>query len=126
MPPTSISVTLPIPPSVNAIWRCQGKRIRKSKVYRNWCTSCDVIALQGMIPRPRYARPVSVEIIVRSGHGWRRGRDLDNTAKPIIDWLVSWQVLENDDWSIVQHVTISLDTMPRPAACVDVTVRIAQ
>lgn len=126
MPPQSITLTLPIPPSVNAIWRCQGRRIRKSKIYRQWQMSCDIAALQAVIPRPRIARACSIELIVRSGHGWRKGRDLDNVIKPVIDWLVHWQIIENDDWTIVQHVSISLDTMPRPNACVDVSVRISQ
>jgi Holliday junction resolvase RusA-like endonuclease len=121
--PTTISVTLPIPPSANAIWRCQGRRVRTSKLYRQWQMSCDIAALQACVPRPRIASPCAIEIILRSGHGWRKGRDLDNCIKPVIDWLVHWSILADDEWSIVQHVSISIDTLPRAVACIDVTVR---
>ena len=117
-----ISLTLPIPPSVNQIWRCQGSKIRKSKTYRLWQASASLYAMSSAISRPKITKPVAVEMIVRTGHGWRSSRDIDNIAKPILDWLVLWGVLSTDNCSVVRSVLITIDTMPRAVACVDVTV----
>jgi len=117
-----VTITLPIPPSVNQIWRCQGSKVTKSKTYRNWQASCTMYALTNAIPRPRIRKAVAVEIIVRTGHGWRNTRDIDNIAKPVLDWLVLWGLLSTDNCSVVRSVLITIDTLPRPVACVDVTV----
>jgi len=118
-----IQVTLPIPPSVNQIWRCQGNKIRKSRNYRLWQSAASLAAMTTAIPRPAFAKPVAVEMVVRTGHGWRSNRDLDNICKPVLDWLVMWGILASDDCSVVRSVLITIDTLPRAVACVDVTIR---
>jgi Holliday junction resolvase RusA-like endonuclease len=61
-------------------------------------------------------------VIVRTGHGWRSSRDIDNLLKPILDWLVRWNILAGDDCSVVRQILISIDPLPRPVACVDITI----
>lgn len=76
------------------------------------------------VPRPKIRKPVAIELIVRTGHGWRSSRDIDNIAKPVLDWLVFWGVLSTDNCSVVRSLLITIDTMPRAVACVDVTVSV--
>jgi Holliday junction resolvase RusA-like endonuclease len=119
-----VTCTLPIPPSVNSIWRVSNGRIRKSAKYREWLTCCDLSALQARVPRPSISKPCSIEVIVRTGHGWRGSRDIDNLLKPILDWLVRWNILAGDDCSVVRQILISIDPLPRPVACVDITIAV--
>ncbi|NBW09690.1 MAG: RusA family crossover junction endodeoxyribonuclease [Caulobacteraceae bacterium] len=120
--PVALWLTLPIPPSTNAIWRCQGRRIRKSKNYRIWLEQCDLAALEQRVPRHGWTGPHAISIVIRTGPGWRGNRDLDNCLKPILDWLVHWHVIEDDCCSIVRSVSISIDTQPISSACAEVTI----
>jgi len=65
---------------------------------------------------------VSVDVIVRTGHGWNRSRDIDNILKPILDWLVRWNILGGDDCGTVRQITVSIDPRPQPVACIEVTI----
>lgn len=51
---------------------------------------------------------VKVTIAIHTGKGWRRGRDLDNLIKPILDWSVRYGLLVDDDWEHVPSVGISV------------------
>jgi len=51
---------------------------------------------------------VKVTITIHTGKGWRRGRDLDNLIKPILDWSVRYGLLMDDDWEHVPSVGISV------------------
>ena len=83
-----IQLTLPVPPSVNTIWRVSNGRMVKSAKYREWLSCCDVYALQSRVPRPGIKKPCAVDVVIRTGHGWKTSRDIDNILKPILDWLV--------------------------------------
>lgn len=117
-----IQLTLPVPPSVNTIWRVSNGRMVKSAKYREWLSCCDLAALQSRIPRPSIKKPVSVDVVVRTGHGWNRSRDIDNLLKPILDWLVRWDILSGDDCGVVRQIHLSIDPRPQPVACIEVTI----
>lgn len=89
-----------------------------------WQSSASLYAMTAAVPRPQIKKPVAVELIVRTGHGWRSSRDIDNIAKPILDWLVQWGILSTDNCSVVRSLLVTIDTMPRAVACVDVTVSV--
>lgn len=121
--PTPILITLPVPPSANAIWRVARRgRITKSTAYTKWLHECDIIGLTERVPRGSIEHPVSIAITVRSGPGWRRDRDIDNIIKPTLDWLVRWCVLSDDNCGIVRHIEVSYDTLPVSQSCVCVSI----
>lgn len=117
-----IQLTLPVPPSVNTIWRVSNGRMVKSAKYREWLSCCDVYALQSRVPRPGIKKPCAVDVVIRTGHGWKTSRDIDNILKPILDWLVRWDILSGDDCGVVRQITVSIDSKPQPVACVEVSV----
>lgn len=71
---------LPLPPSVNSMWRSFKGRTILSKQGRAYKKACAAI-LAGQTPT---ARPVRVQLSVYMA---RRGCDLDNRIKPTLDVL---------------------------------------
>lgn len=63
------------------------------------------------------ADKVSVTITVARGKGFRRGRDLDNLIKPILDWSVRYGLLVDDDWEHVPNITIRMGDEETHAYC---------
>lgn len=100
---------LPIPPSTNHIWRAARGKVYKSSKYTAWLNESDhAIAVQECkIHQAR--RPVKVLILITPGKGWRSNRDLDNCAKPILDYLVARGWLEDDSCQFVREVTVRLN-----------------
>ncbi len=101
------SVVLSVPPSVNAIWRAVrahggGLKFHKSTKYEGW--------RQVAVPLCRYTMAkhsglVSVSIVVFGGKGMRKGRDVDNLIKQILDCLVSAGRITDDSTDHVRRVT---------------------
>ena len=116
-------VELPIPPSVNAIWRTvrvrSGARVTLSKQYRQWLDHA-IILLRMHMPRAT-AYPVAVRVTILRGKGWRKGRDADNAIKVISDALVKAGRITDDSEDYVTEFTIRFG--PNAAnACVLVSV----
>jgi len=119
------SVTIPIPPTANHIWKVVSNRIIKGAHYRQWLQHCSELMSEHMKP---VAGPVEVTITIRLGKGFSRDRDLDNCIKPVLDALKPphWSrpkegevrkitshgasTLEDDNHLIVQRVVA--DTLP--------------
>lgn len=112
-----ISLTLPYPPSTNAIWRQVDGRTLVSKKYRQWmATALSLVALA-------HAGQVSggFKVTITAHRPDRRRRDLDNLLKPILDCLVKAQVVEDD--SKAKAIAIEwADDEPSERAGVDVCV----
>lgn len=72
--------------------------------------------------------PVIVRIKIHGGRGWRQGRDIDNIAKPVIDFLVHSGVIFDDNYEIVRRISISYfpPRNPKDKAYVEVSVRRCQ
>jgi|SRR5581483_2272774 len=87
-----ISLTLPYPPSSNALWRAvQGRNIASER-YRQWKGRA---LAELMLQRPkRINGPYRLTIVATRPD--RRPRDLDNLAKPIGDILQEFGVIRND------------------------------
>lgn len=100
---------LPIPPSVNKIWRSNRGRVHRSKTYDIWVAQADAVAIEaGLLRTDVIAEKVSITITVARGKGFRRGRDLDNLIKPILDWSVRYGLLVDDDWEHVPDISIRM------------------
>lgn len=83
---------LPTPPSVNALWRVTGKRVYKSKKYRDWIS--EVALSLEMEPRPEIDYPFNIEMIV--GRPSKRRMDIDNRAKAVMDVLEHCKIITDD------------------------------
>lgn len=100
------SISLPFPPSVNAIWRSVKGRNIKSKPYRDWQAEAGTqLAMQ----RPeKHEGPVEVNMAFAPPD--KRRRDIDNLAKPCLDILVQHQVIQRDDIAFVRKLTLEVGT----------------
>lgn len=97
-------ISLPFPPSVNALYRAVGGRSILSAGYRDWKRHA---GLELMIQRPKkHAGPVSVEVALCPPD--KRRRDIDNAGfKAVLDLLVTHQIIEADDSTIVRSIKAS-------------------
>lgn len=85
-------ITIPFPPSTNALWRSVGGRNILSAPYRKWLTEAhQLVALQ---------RPAKVtgpyRMTVTATRPDNRRRDLSNTIKALEDLLVKAGVIRDD------------------------------
>lgn len=63
-----------------------------------------------MIGKPgQVAGPLEIQIKAIAGKGWRKNRDLDNLAKPLIDLLKHTAVIKDDNSTIVKRITLWLE-----------------
>lgn len=90
--PLAVELSLPYPPSGNALWRSNRGRVHKSERYTRWLKDAGYIALE--------QRPGGIvgpyKISIQATRPDKRRRDLDNLLKPISDLLVSVGVIEDD------------------------------
>lgn len=97
-------ISLPFPPSVNALYRAVGGRSILSAEYRAWKQEAGlVLAAQrpGKVPG-RVA--VTVELCAPD----KRRRDADNAGlKAVLDLLVSHGVIEGDDSRFVRRAAVA-------------------
>jgi Holliday junction resolvase RusA-like endonuclease len=89
----STTITLPMAPSVNSLWRSARGRVWKSRRYVAWLKESGwTLKLQK--PK-RITGPVAVT--VAAGKPDKRRRDLDNIAtKAVLDLLTQMAVIEDD------------------------------
>lgn len=117
-----MQIDLPLPPSVNHIWRRGKGRTYLSANYSKWIRMAHPIVASHR-PKVPMAGPVAVRIVAWRGKGWNeRKRDLDNIAKPVLDLLVREGFLAGDDHTVVKRVVIELGHGMRPDAGVMVEV----
>lgn len=105
---TQVEVVLP-PTSNNLFINVNGRGRVPSPKYREWKAIAQ-LAFARMQPAEVF--PVSVHITVCGGKGFRKGSDICNREKGILDAMVEAGVLPDDSWEYVQRVIISY----RPAA----------
>jgi crossover junction endodeoxyribonuclease RusA len=85
-------IDLPLPPSVNRLWRSNRGRVHRSAPYASWLKEAGRVLLQ---QRPKRLTGW-VRISIAAGLPDRRRRDLDNLLKALLDLLVQHQVIETD------------------------------
>lgn len=108
-----IVLHLPIPPSINALWRVRDGRPRKSERYRTWEVAAHGAFLeQNGHLMPKVRGRFSITIILDEK---RRGSsDADNRAKALLDYLEKGaRVIENDRFADA----ISIRWGYAPAGC---------
>ena len=105
-----IIIDLPMPPSVNRIWRANKagpKKVSISKEYANWKKHADALSLQ--LAQFRGLKTIvgkfAVNITVRRVAG-----DLDNRIKGILDYLQSRAVVVDDKYC--EKITIQWGDAP--------------
>lgn len=87
-----IRLSLPYPPSANALWRSVGGRNISSREYREWQKAA---AQEALVQRPtKVAGPYSIALSVDRPDN--RRRDLANLEKATSDALVSAGVIADD------------------------------
>src|SRR5262245_38103277 len=109
------TISLPLPPSVNRLWRAGRGRIYRSKPYMAWRESA---GWELVAQRPVHI-PGPVTVVIAAGCPDRRRRDIDNLGKSVLDLLVAHQVIEDD--ANVMTVTTGWDTAV-PAGIVRLTI----
>lgn len=116
--PADIVIDLPMPPSVNRIWRANKagpKAVSISPEYKKWKAHADSLALSMAQFRglKTIVGPFEAKIVLQRQRG-----DLDNRSKGVLDWLQSRGVIADDkfcerltlEWGEAPHgcrVTVS-------------------
>lgn len=123
---TESTIEIPMPPSVNRIWRSVKGRGGKSRVicsdnYRQWLRIAIPTIRVGL---PVFAGPVKVTITIRGGKGWLNSRDIGNADKATLDALVQARRIPDDNCQYVVHEEIVyLLPLPGMPACCWVTIK---
>lgn len=109
----AITLDLPMPPSVNRIWRAHkaGKhRISLSPEYDRWKREADMLALStGQLKDTQtILGPFEAHVVLKRVRG-----DLDNRHKGLMDWLQSRAVIANDG----NCVKLTVEWGDAPAGC---------
>lgn len=104
-----LTLVIPMPPSVNGVWRQVGRgKVAKSKAYDAW------ISEAGWALNRQTKEPFEGDVEVRLSFGPRdKRRDLDNCAKAPLDLLQSHGVILNDN----QVVRLTLQWSPVVRGC---------
>ena len=95
----TISFNLPAPPSSNRIWRVSNNRVHKSTEYTTWLKDMAWIVIQQIGPRKQSEAlqgPLSVTLVVHPSDGRNGRRDLDNSIKPVLDFMEHIRLIDND------------------------------
>ncbi len=91
-------IELPFPPSTNRIWARGGHGgVTLSKDYRAWKEQADKFVLfSGDWRRAKkIPGPFTFELVLDTNER-RRGGDLDNRIKAVLDWCQSRELIRND------------------------------
>jgi Holliday junction resolvase RusA-like endonuclease len=119
-----ITFNLPIPPSVNKIWRRSKNGMFKSANYQKWILLARVSLSQ--IESEVVWPQVNITITINGGKGWRSNRDIDNVPKGILDSLVLEGIIPDDNCDIVRKMTVEYLQPKAPKDDAYVTVQIRQ
>jgi Holliday junction resolvase RusA-like endonuclease len=103
----AISFVLPFPPSVNSMRTVARGRMISSSVYRDWQQeACAHLVYQGYGSADAILVPGQVEVEIEFGRASKRKFDIDNHAKPILDLLVTYGVIEDDNNTILTRLSL--------------------
>lgn len=106
----TVYVELPLPPSVNSIWRQARGRVIKSAKYQSWIKEAGFL-LASQLKGKRVPGFCGVKILCVKPS--KRRMDLDNRLKAVLDLLVTMNVIDDD--CMIQR--IELEWVPRGAPC---------
>lgn len=121
------TVEVPIPPSVNRLWRIvkRWRRTRKGHSvqvphlartthYERWLRVAVPLIRIGL---PVVPLPAVLTVTIRGGRGWSPDRDLDNACKAVLDAVVQAERLPDDSVRYVRSISmVYLPPVPGLAA----------
>ena len=97
---SGFTIELPMPPSVN---KFVGRLGNSSSVVRQWIRSADASMMsKGKIPE-KVQGYFNAAIVFDSGYFGKR--DIDNSLKPLLDYLQSRELIDNDRFCYFLEVT---------------------
>ena len=111
---TTIALTLPYPPSVNAYWRAFRGRVILSRAGREYRRSLDLRYIVGTTFG-------EVEVGVVAYPPDKRRRDLDNILKCVNDALTHLRAIEDD--SLIRRAVQEWGEIDRENPRVEVTIK---
>ena len=107
-------LTIPVPPSVNGAWRnVPGKGRVRTGAYKTWATAAGwAVKAQHPGAQPMLG-DLSVSIRIKRP---RKGCDVDNRIKPILDLLTSMSIIGDDsqvvrvscEWADVEGAVVEI------------------
>lgn len=104
-------MSLPFPPSANAIWRNVGTKTLVSAPYRKWKALAFMeITTQGLGRLKRKTLTGPYQMTLLADRPDNRRRDLANLEKAISDALTQAGVIEDDHWA--QRITLAWSNRP--------------
>ena len=90
---------VPMPPSVNAIWRSKGKHVYRSDRYENWLTEA------GWALKRQETPAITGHFTINLRFGPRRSNaDLDNKTKAVLDLLETHKIIKSDSLADEIHL----------------------
>ena len=100
----TVTLTLPLPPSVNGLWANGKTRRFRTQIYDDWINEA---GWQLKIQRPAKLKgPVSINYEFEEPKT-KRKMDLANREKAATDLLVAHGVIEGDDQTIVRKMSLA-------------------
>lgn len=108
-----ITLSLPIPPSTNRIWRSTQHRVYRSKEYMNWLTAAGLLAAKQLRGHKTIQGEFKAEITI-DREQLRKGSDLANREKSLLDACQSWGVIA-DDKNLIE---LRMSWGVAPAGCI--------
>ena len=97
------TIDLPLPPSVNRLWRSNRGRVHRAPRYLSWLKAA---GWELVTQRPERLAG-SVRVNISAGRPDRRRRDVDNLGKALLDLLTKHEVIQDE--SCVVSITCGWD-----------------
>ena len=113
MPPNRVTLTLPVPPSANRLWRNGRGRTYKSEPARAFAAEVLAICYKAGHTRPRWPKDTPLRVTMTWYRAIKRG-DLDNKAKALLDSLRGLVIV--DDAQVCELHLYRVDGQ-RPGRC---------
>lgn len=106
-------LVLPIPPSVNHIWRRRkGGGVYISRTYQDWLDTAHTWCRLQQLPRFDPELSLMVDVTICPGppgnRGWKQNRDLDNTLKVLLDFCRKVKVIQGDDCATLPDIRVRI------------------
>lgn len=114
-----LSISLPLPPSVNSMYEGgSGQKRYKSKQYKAWYTEC--FWLVKTLPK---VKEYPVELWIKIVWPTNRSCDLSNRIKAIEDLLVNAGILLDDDRKHIRRIVITDGGVDKASAGAYITIK---
>lgn len=103
-----IEIDLPLPPSVNAIWRSVGGKVIKSKDYRKWTAAADSICMTQTGWRNKKITGRYTVLLILNETMMRANSDGDNRLKAPLDYAKRIGLIVDDSIKYAREWHIKL------------------